>query len=419
MSFEIGVLGAMGVGALAAFQRVREAALKASAFLLRQTTVENMSEETFVAWHAKHGHLPLGIQRFKLQHMSKSKHLPVAVPYRMIKGSGYAVIRHALVWFNYAGRRLTVYSLRGTLHIEQFVVSIAELAEIIRNTEHGHNRGYVEDYAGRDIKETPTRIAGSVTSGRDALDESSSDNYLRTEQFIRFADESAFSDPEQVDPFEGLAYPDCVYEELDRLKKWQSKRDWYAEKGIPFRRGLLLYGPGGTGKTTLVVALSKALNLKVCRFFLGTMSDQEFLRDWDSVSTSPNIVLFEDFDAVFHGRENVSSGTLSFDVLLNAISGVSAADGVLLIITTNNIEHIDPALGVADGKVSTRPGRIDSALYLGTMDEKQIRAVSAKMLSEWPSAYEGVVQQALALPHGCTGAQLRELCVQRAFELMD
>ena len=415
---EAGLFGAMGVGVLAAFRQVREAALKSSAFLIRQTTVENVSDDAFVAWHAKHGHLPLGIQRFRLRYASKSRHLPVAVPYRMIHGSGYAVIRRALVRFKYEGRNLTVYSLRGTLDIEKFVVSMAELAEGVHNTECGYYRGYVEDYAGRDAKDMP-RPPAQDTEGVRATSGGLGGNYIESEQFIRFADESEFSDPEQVDPFDGLSYPDYVYEELARLKKWQGKRNWYAEKGIPFRRGLLLYGPGGTGKTTLVVALSKALNLKVCRFFLGTMSDQEFLKDWASVSMSPNIVLFEDFDAVFHGRENVSSGSLSFDVLLNAISGVSAADGILLIVTTNNVEHIDPALGVADGKISTRPGRIDSALYLGTLGEPQIRAVSAKMLSEWPDAHEDVVQQALALPHGCTGAQLRELCVQRAFELTD
>lgn len=78
------------------------------------------------------------------------------------------------------------------------------------------------------------------------------------------------------------------------------------------------------------------------------------------------IALIEDIDGVFHGRQNVLRGEsgqgsrLTFDCVLNCLSGVQTADGVFTVITTNHLELVDPALGrpMASGDAS-RPGRLD------------------------------------------------------------
>ena len=125
------------------------------------------------------------------------------------------------------------------------------------------------------------------------------------------------------------------------------------------------------------------------------------------------MALFEDFDTVFHGRENVYGkptladqiagampnaaqngntasalevGKLSFGCLLNCIDGVDKGGGIFLVITTNHVEKLDPALGQPrknpDGSVefiSTRPGRIDKAIELGYMEREDKKRLARRI----------------------------------------
>jgi chaperone BCS1 len=52
-----------------------------------------------------------------------------------------------------------------------------------------------------------------------------------------------------------------------------------------------------------------------------------------------------------------NSGGITFSGLLNALDGVAAQEGKVLVMTTNHVERLDPAL--------VRPGRIDIRCYFG------------------------------------------------------
>ena len=54
---------------------------------------------------------------------------------------------------------------------------------------------------------------------------------------------------------DNLIFPPRVKDLIKEIGLWRKSRDWYREKGIPWKRGWMLYGPPGTGKTTTVVEL--------------------------------------------------------------------------------------------------------------------------------------------------------------------
>jgi len=160
---------------------------------------------------------------------------------------------------------------------------------------------------------------------------------------------------------------------LADCKDFLCSEEWYAERGIPFRRGYLLHGVPGSGKTSLIHSLAGELGLDIYVVSLSSkgMSDNTLTTLMSNVPTRC-ILLLEDLDAAFTrsvSRDATSTGTpttstasttipeatdgstLSLSGLLNSLDGVAAAEGRLLFATTNHIERLDPAL--------SRPGRMD------------------------------------------------------------
>lgn len=141
------------------------------------------------------------------------------------------------------------------------------------------------------------------------------------------------------------------------IKKFQDTAQWYIDKGVPYRRGYLLYGPPGTGKTSFTQAIAGALKLNICYLNLsgGNMDDDDLNRALND-APSHSIILLEDIDGIFVGRESVNKDrregrSVTFSGLLNALDGVRSQEGRILFMTTNHRERLDPAL--------MRPGRAD------------------------------------------------------------
>jgi mitochondrial chaperone BCS1 len=170
---------------------------------------------------------------------------------------------------------------------------------------------------------------------------------------------------------------------MQDLERFRSSRARYRRIGVPYHRGYLLYGPPGTGKTSLVSALAARFGMSIYVVNLTEMHDCLLRGAMNSVPEN-SVILFEDIDCMKASSRSLESQTwtqgpmateaatqsrtpdragVSLSGLLNVLDGFHAPENVVFVMTTNDIDALDPAL--------LRPGRIDYKLFLGEAAESQ------------------------------------------------
>src|SRR5260370_40929699 len=133
--------------------------------------------------------------------------------------------------------------------------------------------------------------------------------------------------------------------------------DWSREllsAGQHLKRGLLLHGPPGTGKTHTVRYLTG--RLADCTVILLTGLSIRFIDQAAALARrlQPSMVVLEDVDLVATDRDYTPGGNPLLFSLLDAMDGVGADADVTFVLTTNRADILETAL-------ADRPGRVDLA----------------------------------------------------------
>ncbi|CEJ83063.1 Putative Mitochondrial chaperone BCS1 [[Torrubiella] hemipterigena] len=177
-------------------------------------------------------------------------------------------------------------------------------------------------------------------------------------------------DPRKKRPLPSVVLDEGVKEGIvEDVQDFLSRQQWYVDRGIPYRRGYLLFGPPGSGKSSFIQALAGELDFGVAMVNLSEMGmTDDKLAYLLTKLPKRSILLLEDADAAFVNRrqrdsDGYNGASVTFSGLLNALDGLAAGEERIAFLTTNHIDRLDPAL--------IRPGRVDLMVRIGEASKFQ------------------------------------------------
>jgi len=189
----------------------------------------------------------------------------------------------------------------------------------------------------------------------------------------------------------------------------------YEEIGIKPPKGVILYGVPGTGKTLLAKAVANSTSATFLRV-VGSELIQKYLGDGPKLvrelfrvadELAPSIVFIDEIDAVGTKRYEANSGgereiQRTMLELLNQLDGFDSRSDVKVIMATNRIETLDPAL--------IRPGRIDRKIEFPLPDVKTKRKIFQIHTGRMTLAEDVNLEEFVMTKDDLSGADIKAIC---------
>ncbi|KAF0991822.1 hypothetical protein HZS_4122, partial [Henneguya salminicola] len=191
----------------------------------------------------------------------------------------------------------------------------------------------------------------------------------------------------------------------------------YEDMGIKPPRGVILYGPPGTGKTLLAKAVANQTSATFLRV-VGSELIQKYLGDGPKLvremfkaaeENAPSIIFIDEIDAVGTKRYESNSGgereiQRTMLELLNQLDGFDMREDIKVIMATNRIESLDPAL--------IRPGRIDRKIEFPLPDEKTKRRIFQIHTGKMTLSSDVNLEDYIMAKDDLSGADIKAICTE-------
>jgi ATPase family associated with various cellular activities (AAA) len=213
---------------------------------------------------------------------------------------------------------------------------------------------------------------------------------------------------------ENIILPKGLLERVERQTvRFSELSDKLIAAGRHLKRGILLHGRPGTGKTMTAMYVARAIQNRTVLLLTGR--GQRLIEQSCALARAlqPSIVILEDVDLVAEERTRpgaACAGPLLFE-LLNQMDGLADDSDVLFLLTTNRPDILEPAL-------SARPGRVDQAVEIPLPDAQcrhRLFALYSEKLTLGTVNWESFVQRT----DGASPAFIREMMRRSALFAAD
>jgi hypothetical protein len=203
---------------------------------------------------------------------------------------------------------------------------------------------------------------------------------------------------------------------FDDIDWFLNNKMWYTDRGIPYKLTFMLWGPPGSGKSSIIKAVASTLGMNIGLINLAEMSDTTLEASFANVPKK-SIVAIEDFDTTAATKSRgalsmvdkklkedeqgdspllpapaLSGNTiqppsadgdlasmlhgLTLSGFLNALDGLIPLDGQIIFLTSNKVDDLDEAV--------VRDGRMDRKIFVGELSDSLIRGFFKMLYPEFP-----------------------------------